>query len=113
MSWITTDYVKYPSRNLHFGHQKLSRDEINKVVDRLSLIKDESSHDHGVSDTIKKPRKLDQDYVDALVHRLSNETRTTRDDSNVINNKTVVNSYAWCDGKLLHFHLKPLDGTWH
>lgn len=114
MSWINTDYVKYPTRRLHLGYQKLSRDEIDRVVDRLSLMKEETRpniNDEHSSGGIKKSRRLDQDDVHALVDRLSKETRKRGDV--IKNDKTIVTSYAWCNGKLLHFQHKPLDGTWH
>ncbi len=113
MSWITTDYVKYPTRNLHFGCQKLSRDEIDRIVDRLGSTKEQTALDKHSSSEVKKSRKVDQNAVHFLVERLSKETRKREDDVDIKNEKTIVTSYAWCDGKLLHFHPKPLDGTWH
>ena len=109
MSWTTTHYVKYPSRSLHLGHQKLSQDEIHAVVERLSLVKEDAKRRH--EPVVKKCRKLRQDDVDVLVTRLSKETRN--EDNEIKNEKTIATSYAWCHGKLLHFHPKPLDGTWH
>ena len=70
MSWITTHYVKYPTRSLHLGNQKLSQDEINAVVERLSLVKEDTkSHEQPVSVEVKKCRKLRQDGIDVLVNR--------------------------------------------
>ena len=111
MSWITTHYVKYPTRSLHLGHQKLSQDEIHGVVERLSLVKDDTKRHEPVLDEVKKCRKLRQDDIDVLVNRLSKEKRNQDDE--IKNEKTIATSYAWCNGKLLHFHPKPLDGTWH
>ena len=127
MSWISFDYVKYPTRNLHLGHQKLSQDEIDEVVDRLSIAKERTrigDEQAGRSSSgtkrlkadinepwLRKSGKLEKDDIDALVDRLSKETMKRSED--VKNEKTIVTSYAWCNGKLLHFNPKPLDGTWH
>ena len=113
MSWVTADFVKYPARDLHLGHQKLSRDEIDRLVDRLSSVKVKSNLDSKESGGLKKPRKLHPHDVEDLVQRLSKETRTREKDKDVKNENTIVTSYAWCNGRLLHFHPKPLDGTWH
>lgn len=113
MSWVTAEFVKYPARKLHLGYQKLSRDEIDRLVERLSSVKEERKLDSSETGALKKSPKLHQHDVEALVQRLSKETRTREEDKVVKNEKTIVTSYAWCDGKLLHFNPKPLDGTWH
>lgn len=120
MSWITKEYVKYPARNLHLGYQKLSQGEINRVVERLSAQSREQmtkfhvqSSEHLNGGGMKKSQKLDADEIDALVERLSKETRKLEDVNEMKHDRTIVTSYAWCHGKLIQAHLKPLDGTWH
>lgn len=113
MSWITTEYVKYPARNLRLGNQKLSRDEIDRVVNRLSFVREETTLHKHPCDRMKC-RKLDQEEIDSLVERLSKETRKKQDrvGNEIKQDKTITTSFAWCNGNLIQFHPKPKDGTW-
>ena len=82
-------------------------------MDRLGSTKEETGLFKHSSSGVKKCREIDQNAVHVLVERLSKETRKRENEDDIKNEKTIVTSYGWCDGKLLHFHPKPLDGTWH
>lgn len=88
---------------LRLGHQKLSPEQIDEMVDRLSTPKNysETNKKKRSAQTDKRPR-LDKERTDAMLERLANKEenrRRTPDTMRICSHKkvwgAVLNSYAW------------------
>lgn len=87
------------------GHQKISAEKIDEMVERLSAPKKYSEMGESYNrrtKTDKRPRRLDKERTDAMLKRLANKEvnrEKTPDTIRVCPYKkvwgAVLNSYAW------------------
>lgn len=87
---------------LQLGHQKLSSDAIDEMVNRLSSPKKYSDSSTKKKRSADKRPRLTKEQTDALLERIANKESNrskTPDTRRVCQHKklfgTVLNSYAW------------------
>lgn len=111
MSWIHTNYIKYPDYKQSLG-KKLPKEQVNAVVNRLHVVnKQEQS-----SDTQEKRSRMSKEEIDDMVERLADKDKNLlktpeRDRTGALSESGVVNTYAWNCGKTVRIHPHRADGN--
>ena len=75
MSWNQSDgnYIKYPNQDRKIGYQKLPREDVTKIVERLNVNK---SYNPNPAPPVKKDEKqLSQEDVTYLLARIADTER--------------------------------------
>lgn len=70
MSWNYANYIKYPEKNHHPGHQRLGKDQVDQIVARLNVNK-EYGRDSTPIDADSK--RLTGEQVDRLLERIADK----------------------------------------
>lgn len=75
MSWNHKEgeYVKYPNQDRKIGHQKLPKEEVTDIVNRLHVNK--FYHPNPVPPPESKEKALTQDQIDQLLARIADSER--------------------------------------
>ena len=117
MSWIHTNYIKYPESKLKLGHKRVSNKEIYETVKRLTEIKIKPNADEERFE-LDEPIMTSKDIKNMLqrladkdknLHRTPERCRTGSYEQ-----LGLVNSYAWIDGRILQGRLNPVaDGNYY
>lgn len=115
MSWINTNYIKYPESKLKLGHRKASKQEIEETVTRLNVVKKDLSENGQISQ-LNGPKMSSEEIenmLQRLAHKEKNVERTPdRSRTGSYRQLGLVSSYAWTDGRILKSHFKTADGNY-
>lgn len=114
MSWINTRYINYPEKKLSLGHQKLSNEQVEAVVDRLNVVKKCEERSNATGPSVNMTRDEISDMVDRLADKEKNIEKTPeRDRTGACKQMGIVNTYAWNDGKILRNNIHQPDGNFY
>lgn len=115
MSWVYTNYIKYPESKMKLGHRKASKQEIGETIARLNVEKKFPSDNQGSQ---QNGPKMSSEEIENMLQRLADPEKNlhrTPERSRTGSDKQMglVNTYAWTDGRILQSHPKVADGNWY
>lgn len=113
MSWIKSNYVQYPDSKLSLGHQKVSASEVEEIVDRLNVVKKTEERSLPTSGPKITKDEIDQMVERLADKDRNLEKTPERNRTGADKQMGIVNTYAWNDGTIMRNRLHTGDGNFY